>query len=228
MNDNFSLSEKFVPELVINEGGKTRRVPLENPMDRGYVYACMYFYDEVKKEVDKLDKMIRKIYDEVALMMGEDNPPVMLIEMSNRIRTAIGDDSLDALIKEILAEKAKHIALVPEPREVEKLNVVCESIFTELLAGFYSVTFAKAKDSAGYKTFSFTKDYVNEMTDRQKKLLAPALKMVGFLNQLKLNDFDLMSDWSVRYIPELLPEKFDEKEEEIKVSIKKLMEREIK
>jgi hypothetical protein len=228
MNDNFTLDEKFNVVLVSRRDGKERQILVESSMEKGYIYACLYFYDEVKKEIDKMDKMVRKIQDEVMLEMSEDNTPVMLIEMSNRIRSAIGDDSLDALIKEILAEKTKHIALVPEEKEVEKFNFIKDSIFTELLANFFDVTFAKASSGPHGKTLTFSKEYVAAMTDRQRRLLAPALRMVGFINQIKMSNFNLDSaTWTLTYLPELLPEKFDAKEEEIKDSIKAMMEKEL-
>ena len=229
MQENFDVDTKGNVNFVKRDGDKVKKgAAIETPLEKGYVYACLYFYDEVAKEIEKLETTIRKVLEEVLVEMPKAEAPIMLIEVSNRIRAHIGDDSLDALIKTILAEQAKHIALMPEAQEWEKLEKIKEAIFTELLTDFSKLTFGKATSVGDYKSFTLSKDYVAQMTALQKKLLAPALRMVGFINQLKLSAFEIMPDWTVRYKPEYMSEEFDEKEEEIKVNIKKLMEKEIK
>lgn len=229
LQESFEMNNKAELFLITrdNSGAVKKRTPLEDSLLKGYVYACLYFYDEVQKEVDKLQAMIFKIINEVKaeVQTEEEKPELMLMELSTRVRKAIGDDSLEALIKNILAERAKHISLMADEKEKEKFLQVKEAIFLELFTNFFNMTFNNTHEAAGKKAFQLAQDYVDKMTERQKKLLAPALKMTGFIHQLKLNQFELMSDWTVRYIPERMPESFDATEEGIKTNIKKLMEK---
>ena len=228
MDYNFDVDEKFDLFLTVrnNVGEIKDRVIVADPLVKGYIYACLFFYDEVKKETDKLNKMIKKIFEEVKLelSMEDSNPARFMLEVSARVRNAVGDDSLDALIKEILGETHRHMALLPDEGETEKFSKVKESIFLELFNKFYNSTICQAKDVGGKKSFKLAKEYVDQMTTRQRKLLAPALKMTGFVNQLKLNEFEMLPDFAVRYVPERIPQAFDNNEEAIKQTIKKFME----
>ena len=143
-----------------------------------------------------------------------------------RVRNKIGDDSLDALIKEMIAEKVHHIGLMVDRHEQDKLSRICEAIFLELLTAFFGMTLQNARDlDNNIKTFRFSKEYIDNMTDRQKRLLSPALKMIGFENQLKLCNFELTGDWTVRYIPERIPNPFTRQEETIKDQIKTFVQK---
>ena len=217
LHESFTLDKDF--NLVITD----TKHKLDDPMQKGYVYANLFFYDEVQKEVDKLRALVAKIHGEVCLElgMGGVDPVKLMLEISVRARRKIGNDSLDALIKEFLAEKQRHIALMVDQREKNKLNSICEAIFMELTQAFYNMTLQNAKDLAGgVKTFKFSKEYVDKMTDRQKRLLPPALRMIGFENQVKLNGFELSPDWAVKYTPERIPVPFNKQEETIKDQIK--------
>jgi len=228
LNDNFVLDEKFDIFLAVRNnlsGETTGKVPVTDPMAKGYIYACLYFYDEVEKEVNKLRAMINRMLDEVNLEANIPEPAKKLMELSARARGAIGDDSLDAMIKEELAKEERAISLIPDAQEIEKLEKILDSIFTELFESFSMVTLHKTKDEGPYKTFRFTDEYIAALTERQKKLLAPAIRMIGFENSVKLNDFEVRPDWSVRYIPERLSENFEAKEEEIKFNLKQMMEK---
>ena len=227
LHESFTLDEQMNLFLTIRDvitGDIKKQVPLTHPMEKGYVYACLFFYDEVQKEVDKLVAMIEKILEEVRLELYNAETPKMLLELSARVRNAIGEDSLDKLLKEVLAKDSKHMVLMPASYEIDKWDKVVESIFIELFANFANMTVKNTKEVAGRKQFTFPPEYIEGLTPRQKKLLAPAIKMVGFEYMVKLNGFELLPDWSVRFLPEQLPDKFTAKEEEIKLSIKQLME----
>ena len=228
MDFNFAVDEKFDLFLTVrdNLGAVRDKILVADPLVKGYIYACLFFYDEVNKEIEKLTKMINKILEEVKMELGmeNDDSEKFMLEVSTRVRNAVGDDSLDALIKEILAGTSRHMALLPDAGEAEKFNKIKESIFVELFSKFYNSTICQAKDVGGKKSFKLSKEYVDQMTDRQKKLIAPALKMTGFVNQIKLNEFELLPDYAVRYIPEKLAQAFDNNEEAIKQTIKKFME----
>lgn len=227
IHESFVLDEKFEAYLAVREGvgdAIIKKVLVENPLEKGYVYANLYFYDEVWREVGKLHKMIKKIYDEISMEAVIEDPSKLLMEISTRVRNAIGDDSLDAFIKEILANEARAISLLPDEQELAKLALVKESIYTEVFNNFTAMTLRNATDVGEAKTFKFTDDYIDSLTERQKKLISPTLKVVGFINSVKLDEFELFPDWTVQYKPVQLKENFDAKEEEIKVSLKKLME----
>ena len=228
MDYNFAVDEKFDLYLTIrdNLGAVKDKVPVTDSVIKGYIYACLYFYDEVKHEIDKLIEMINRILEEVKLELNfdQDDPARFMIEVSSRVRNAIGEDSLDALIKEILAQTSRHIALLPDEDETAKYNKIKESIYIELFAKFYSSTLCQAKDVGDKKSFKLSREYIEMLTPRQRKLLAPALKITGFINQIKLNEFEILPDYSVSYVPERMPEPFDGNEEAIKQNIKKFME----
>jgi len=218
----FVLDQNF--EIVLRDS----KQKLEDPMCKGYVYANLYFYDEVEKEIDKLRSMIKKIHDEITVDIGGDPNDVqkLLMELCTRVRNQIGEDSLDVLVKEMLAERCKHMCLMTDAREHEKLEKICSAIFMELVAAFFDMTIHNARDlDGGVKTFRFSKQYVEKLTPRQKKLLAPALRMVGFENQVKLNDFELAQDWTVKYKPERLPTAFARQEDTIKDQIKTFIQK---
>jgi len=221
IDETFTLDKDF--NVILAESNKK----LDDPMCKGYVYANLFFYDEVQKEIEKLRGMIKKLHDEVVLELGlsPDDPTKLMLEISMRARLVIGDDGLDALIKEFLAEKGRHIALVPDYRERSKYDQVCEAIFIELTAGFFKMTLQSARDlEGGLKMFKLAKDYVDKMTVRQKRLFAPAIRMIGFENQVKLNSFDLSADWTIKYAPEYIPANFKKQEITIKEQIKSFVQ----
>jgi len=222
LNENFVLDKEF--NLVL-EGTKQK---LDDAMCKGYVYANLFFYAEVQKEIEKLRKLVRKIHDEVVLELNlsPDEPAKLLMELSMRMRNIIGEDSLDAIIKEMLAEKVKHMALMVDKREYDKLNQISEAIFMEITAAFFEMTLQNTKDlEDGVKTFRFSKEYIEKMTDRQKRLITPALRMIGFENQIKLNNLDISQDWTVKYIPERLPVPFTKQEATIKDQLKNFIQK---
>ena len=221
MDELFKLDEKFEPFFTAGDGKKH---PITNPMQKGYIYASMYFYDEAAKEIEKLGKMINKIRGELAQEVSIEDPTKLFMELSSRVKNAIGDDSLDALIKEKLAADFKVIALLPSEAEVERLLYVQEAIYKELFQNFVDMTFKNTTDAGAVKSFRFSQDYIASLTERQKKLLTPALRMAGFINKLRLDQFEILTDWTVKYKPIALGEGFEAKEEEIKLSLKKLLE----
>ncbi|MDR0461775.1 MAG: hypothetical protein LBG88_00340 [Christensenellaceae bacterium] len=193
---------------------------LDDPMCKGYVYANLYFYDEVQKEVGKLRAMVQKIYNEVTTE-GVADPMRLLLEMSTRANRAIGDDGLDAIIKEFLAEKSMHVSLMIDDHEKAKYRQICEAIFMELTAAFYASTLQVATDlDNGVKTFKFAKDYIATLTPNQKIFIAPALRIVALDNQVKLNKLEISQDFTVKYTPEPAQGTFTKQEETIKDQIK--------
>ncbi|MCL2846274.1 MAG: hypothetical protein FWE38_01145 [Firmicutes bacterium] len=227
IHESFILAENNEPHLAVRNattGEIEKTVPITSPMEKGYIYASLFFFDEVDKEVIKLNKMIQKVLDELQQEVNIDNPTLLLMELSNRVKNAIGDDSLDALIKEMLAAQTKAIALMPDAEEMKKLMVIKEAIYTELFNNFVNMTFKNSKDVGGFRTFKFTNEYVETLTERQKKLLAPAIRMAGFINQLRLDGFELQPDWSVRFKPHRIEQTFNAREDEIKTNLKRLME----
>ena len=227
IHETFILDSGFEPQLAVRDettGEISKTIPVTDPLEKGYIYASLFFYDEVIKEVDKLNKMIGRILEELEEEVRVENPTLLLMELSNRVRSAIGDDSLDALIKEMLAEKTKAIALIPDEGELKKLMVIKEAIYTELFNNFINMTFKNSRETGEVRTIKFTKEYIDTLTERQKKLLAPALRIAGFVNQIRLDGFELLPDWSVRYRPGRIAEQFKDKEEEIKTRLKKMME----
>ena len=208
-------------EAILTAGG----VLVDNAMDKGYVYAALYFYDEAQREVDKLDKMINKIKTEITQEVYIENDQTkMLMELSTRVHRAIGDNSLDAFVKEILArDGGAGLALVPSNDETKKFEGVKESIFLELLVNFYETVYTKAKVVGMYRTFKFASEYVKTLTERQKRLVSPALKLVGFMNGLRMDELELMADWSVLYAPRPLNQNFNATENEIKDRLKQVI-----
>ena len=225
INDNFLLDAKFEPYLMVKgeDGKEEKRVPVTNPMEKGYIYACLFFYDEVDREIKKLYKMINKIIDEIRMDAHIEDASKLLMELSARVRSAIGDDSLDALIKEILSKESRAISLIPTPDELAKLEKIKDAIFTELTENFSAMTLRNSEQEGDKKVFKFTKEYVNSLTERQKKLISPALRLIGLVHQIRLDEFTLTQEWQVKYKPVRLIDKFSTKEEEIKNSLKKMM-----
>lgn len=218
MHDTFKLDASF--NLMLGEA------KLEDPMCKGYVYACLYFYDEVQKEIAKLRQMIVRIYNEVTMESNNPDPMKLLMEMSTRATRAIGDDGLDAIIKEFLAERSKHVSLMIDEREKMKYMQICEAIFMELSAAFYTMTLQEAIDLENdVKMFKFSRDYISQLTDNQKVFVAPALRIVGLENQVRLNKLEISQDFTVKYIPQPLQEHFKKQEETIKDQIKTFVQR---
>lgn len=197
---------------------------LQNPLQKGYVYANIYFADEANKEIEKLSKMINKIRSELAQEVVIEDPTKLFMELSARVRVAIGDDSLDALIKETLAADFKVLSFLPTEGEMTKLLGVQEAIFAELFQNFTDMTFKNTQSVGEVRTFKFSSEYIASLTERQKKLMTPTLRMAGFINKLRLDELEILTDWTVRYKPVALSEGFETKQEEIKLALKKLME----
>ena len=218
MNDKFSLDKSY---NVFLEGNK--RVQVTDGLEKGYIYAAMFFYDEVGKEVKKLEKIVRKHLDAINIETTITDTPILLLELSRRVKAVIGDDSLDAFIKEVLGETQKHICLAPESKEIEKWEAIKGSILTESIATlFKTVIQDPEKDSSGFKQITLADVYVEKLTERQKKLLTPALRMVGFLNELRLDDLEI-KDFHVKFRLFAMASPFAAKEEGIKKSLKGLI-----
>ena len=219
INANFVLNDQFEPVLAVSGA------VIESGMDRGYVFAAMYFFDAVTHEVEKIKKMINKIIEEISMEINIQEPTQLLGELTTRVRKSIGDDSLDAYIKEILADQGteSYMALMPTKAEIDKFERVKESIFLELLDDFYKLTIKNAKETGQFKTFRFAKEYVNTLTERQKRLVQPAMKLVGFMNGMRLDNLEVMQDWSVIFMPSRVGEKFDVMETQIKDRLKTII-----
>jgi hypothetical protein len=219
------LDAKFNISFVgSSDDGKIKHTPITDGLEKGYAYAGLFFYDEVTKEMDKLMVMIKKIREDVRVEFPEIDIPITMLEISKRVRDAVGDDSLDLMIKEVLAEESRHIALMAEDSEKEKLENIRNAILTETIANLFDTVYVKAETLPDRrKSFKFSQSYIESLTERQRKLIAPALKIAGFINRLKLDSFELLDDWSARYTPVPLAEGFKEKEDIIKANIKKMM-----
>ena len=220
MHETLTLDKDF--NISLN------KATLDDAMCKGYVYANLYFYDEVQKEVVKLRAMIEKIHNEVVLELGADpNEPLKLFfEISTRARRAIGDDGLDSIIKEFLAQKSRHIALMVDQRERQKYIQICEAIFLELTQAFYTMTLHSATDlEKGVKMFKFSREYIDSMTERQKTLVAPALRMVGLEHQVKLSNLEISNDFTVRYLAQSVQSSFTKQEDTLKDQIKTFIQK---
>ena len=215
MLEAFTLDRDY--NIVIN-GAK-----LDDSMCKAYVYANIYFFDEVQKELIKLSQMIEKLYEDVTMELGmtDPDPLKLFFEISTRAHRQIGDDGLDSMIKEFLAEKKRHIALMVDQREQMKFHQICEAIFLELVGAFYTMTIHSATDfEPGVKTFKFSAEYIASMTERQKTLVAPALRMVGLENRIALGNLQISQTFAVRYTPTDTEESFLKQEDTIKDQIK--------
>ena len=219
IHENFLLDDKSAPYF----NGANKKIFVTDGLEKGYIYASLFFYDEVQKEITKLEKEIRSTWEAVLMDAPEIQPGPLMVEISRRVKDVIGDDSLDALIKEILAEKEKHISLVPDEKEKQKYDTIRDSILAELLASFYDITIKKAEQQGPFRTIKLSDKYVTAMTERQKKLFSPAVRMVGFLNNIRLEDYVANETFEISYKPERLLKPFDAQEEIIKNSLKKLI-----
>jgi len=218
LNDKFKLDEKY--NVFLNT---ERRIEVTDGLEKGYIYAAMFFYDEVDKEVKKLEKIIRQELDMILLESPNMEVGIILIELSRRVKAAIGDDSLEGLIKEVLSEKHTHIALSLEPKEAEKLMIIKDSIIKEIIENLHSTIIMKPeKEDDGFKRFALTQAYVDKLTERQKKLISPAIKMVGFLNGMKVDTLDI-KDFTASFRLFAVATPFSEKEEVIKKNLKSLI-----
>ena len=215
LHETFVLTKDF--EITLGNA------VLQDSMAKGYVYANLFFYDEVQKEVKKLRALVKKLHKDVIkeLAMCKNDPPKLLLEMSTRAHRKIGDDGLDAIIKEHLAETRKHVSLMVDQRERAKFMQICEAIFMEITDTFYKKTLHIATDLVNnMKMFKFTPEYVQAMTERQRTFVAPALRVIGLEHQIKLNNLQISENFTVRYSPELAETPFLKQEETIKDQLK--------
>jgi len=254
LNDKFKLDEKYNVFLNID-----KKVEVTDGLEEGYIYAAMFFYDEVDKEIKKLVTIVREKSEAIKLDSPDLDISMLVLELSRRVKDVIGDDSLDALIKEVVGENepVKSISLTPETAEIQKYGAVKEGILSESIQILFDTIIKNTdhlckecgnemrydpktgmykckncgntiKEEKGPKRVELSQNYVRTMTTRQKKLLGPALKMVGFLNQIRLDDFELDSGaenerYVVSFSPYALSTPFAVQEEAIKRSIKDFM-----
>jgi hypothetical protein len=201
---------------------------VEDSLCKGYIYANLYFYDEAKKEIDKLRQMVEKLHNDVCMELNVEasEPLKLLLEISTRATRMLGNDGLDFMIKEFLSKTNNHLALMADERERLKFQQVCEAIFVELCGSFFAMTLKNAGEvEDGIKLFKFSRAYVATMTDRQKTFVAPALRVIGLENRIKLNGLKIGDDWTVKYTPEQLPTGFSQQEEDIKEKIKEFIQK---
>ena len=106
----------------------------------------------------------------------------------------------------------------------EKYEKIKESILTEIINGFYNTTIEKSEVERGLsRTVTLTKKYIDAMTERQKKLFSPALRMAAFLNDTRLDKFKVTPEFKAVFEPERLNTPFAVQEEAIKNKLKQLM-----
>jgi len=220
LHETFTLNKNF--DIKLGDA------VLEDSMAKGYVYANLYFYDEVQKEVEKLTALVEKLHSEVIkeLAMCKNDPPRLLLEVSTRAHRIIGDDGLDCIIKEYLSQTSKHMALMVDQRERAKFMQICEAIFMEITETFYKTTLHTATDlENNVKMFKFTPEYIHAMTERQRTFVAPALRVIGLEHQIKLNNLQIAQDFTVRYVPEPIGSPFTKQEETIRDQIKTFIQK---
>jgi hypothetical protein len=219
INDKFDLDAKFNVFLK-----STKKVQVTDGLEKGYIYAALFFYDEVTREIKKLEKIVRKQIEAVETETAITDTPIFLLEVSRRVQHAIGDDSLDALIKETIGETKQHICLAPEQKEIDKWESIKQSILEETMVNLHqTVIINSEKNDAGIHIVQLADVYIKRLTDRQKKLLSPALKMVGYLNDVRLDEFEL-KDFVATFRVYATAKPFKATEDAIKASLKKLME----
>lgn len=219
LNSKFVLDDKFNIFL-----GTKKKAQVVDSLEKGYIYAAMFFYDEVQKEVNKLVKIVRKHLDMIMMESPNIDTAILLLELSRRTKASIGDESLDALIKEMLGETRKHISLSLEQKEVARLYALKDSILTEIIQSLYENVIDKSDAGlAGRRTTTLAQAYVEKLTDRQKRLLGPAFKMVGFLNNVRIDEFEY-KDSVISFQLYAMSSPFSAKEDSIKNSLKKLMD----
>lgn len=204
--------------------GAKKKAQITDGLEKGYIYAAMFFYDEVQKEIEKLRKVIYKHLDMIMLESPAIETGILLLELTRRTKGSIGDDSLDALVKEIVGETRKHISLSLEPKEIERLHALKDSIFSEVISDLFENVVEKAEAGAsGRRSTTLSQGYVGKLTARQKKLLSPAFKMIGFLNDVRIDEFEF-KDPVLSFQLYAMSSPFSEKEEAIKKNLKKLMD----
>jgi len=219
LNDKFVLDDKYNIYL-----GMKKKVQVTDGLEKGYIYAAMFFFDEVQKEIQKLGKVIRKHLDMIMLESPNIETGILLLELTRRTKGSIGDDSLDALVKEIIGETKKHISLSLEGKEIERLYALKDSILTEIIANLFENVIEKAEAGAsGRRSTTLAKNYIDKLTERQKKLLSPAFKMIGFINDVRIDEFEF-KDPAISFQLYAMSSPFSTKEEGIKKNLKKIMD----
>jgi len=219
------LSEKFVLDEKYNVFlGLKKLAEVTDALEKGYIYAAMFFYDEVQKEMSRLANVIRKHIEMIKLESPEMEVGLLLLELTRRTKGSIGDHSLDALCKEILGETKKHIALHLEPQEITRLHDLKDSLLSEVIAHLYENVVEKAEGGlSGKRTSTLAQSYIDKMTDRQKALIGPAFKMIGFLNDVRIDELEFKEP-NISFQLYAMSAPFAAKEEAIKKSLKNLLE----
>jgi hypothetical protein len=236
--NNFMVDPKdgavFLVKRIEKSNGEMKidvKAEIDDNFQKAFIYAYFYFWDSVKREIEKLVKRIDEITEAVKNDASIDTTNVakLYAAVSARTRRVLGNSNLDALIKEHFGAKERSIVLIPEEEEERAYEAVKEAIFNEVVREFSNGTLSTATDDPteefpDRKTFMVSARYLLKMTPLQQKLIKPTLKIVALEEGVRLDRVEITPTWQVYYCPRDIGSGFDGFEEAMTEEIKTLIE----
>lgn len=166
---------------------------VDNSMQRAYIYANLFFYDITEREVQKLyDKIEQKRQNVIAdAGVAADDVDTLFANLSAQFKMQVGDNSLDPLIKILLSQTKKQLALQPTKEDYKQIDVMKDAIcHTEIQKFKKSVIFTQDNKGQPYQV-DFKEKYLNNLPPRAKKILKPTIKMLAYMDGLQFATFNL-------------------------------------
>lgn len=193
---------------------------------RAYIFANMFFYDYIEKE---LSKIMKKLDDKMNELIDTANIPPDATErlyppLSVELRELTKTDQLNGLIKDQLSKIKPHISLMLTPEEEASLKKLKNATFVTEYEKFKNVVLILDDEMELEKELTFTPEFLRLLTPRAKRLLSPAIKITALLEGgFNFQKFNLNTDdYKLTYIWGRNRQEFDE--ESVKNKIKELMQ----
>ena len=192
---------------------------------RAYIFANLFFYDYVEKE---LGKIMKKLDDKMNELIDTANIPADATErlyppLSVELRELTKTDQLNGLIKDQLSKIRPHISLMLTPEEEENLRKLKTATFITEYEKFRNTVLVMDDEMEQEKELTFTPEFLRLLTPRAKRLLSPAIKVTALLEGgFSFQKFNLNTDeYKLTYVWARNRQEFDE--EGVKNKIKEIM-----
>lgn len=199
------------------------RTLVYNSMQRAYIFTNLFFYDITQREIEKLRKKIRNMHEIVvgSSDFAPDDVDHLFPIISTRFNSEIGNNSLDALIKEELATIKPTLMLSLTKAEQKQIDQMKASIFNTEINKFKKALIITQDNKGKPYEFTLSEKYINNLPERCRLFLKPTIKMLAYMDGLQFATFEISPLYKIKYTWSDIHPQFNE--EELKDQIKTLI-----
>ncbi|MDR0383738.1 MAG: hypothetical protein LBH47_00220 [Christensenellaceae bacterium] len=217
INDNFMLQDDGV--LVLKFNGKV----VDDHVMRAYIFANMFFYDAVDKEIKKIIEKVNAIKDRLLLDGNIDisSPEKIFAPLSLLVKGELRTSELDGFIKLELNKIKNNIALGLTENEKKQIEKIKEATFVTEFQKLKGEVILLGGDMYEPKEIQFKDRYFELLSSRGRRLFLVTVKVLGMLSEIKFTRLKLSESYKLSFL--YSQEKIDFNEDEVKDKIKSFL-----